>query len=326
MEEKDTEIKPVFKVAAAQLAPVFLDSDATLRKAAERIREAGSSGAELIVFPENFVPTHPIWFSLMHHSSAMQNFFPRLVKNAVMIPSRQTQVLCEAARESRCHVVMGLTEKDTEYTGTLYNTQLFIDDKGRILGKHRKLIPTSTERLVHTGGDGSTLSVFKTRLGEIGGLVCGEHTNPLACFALFSMGEKVHAASWPAFIGEKHQRNKETIDIRTKYYAFAGGVYVVSAAGICDQETISEIEKVSDLKGQANVASMGGHSAIIDPEGRFVSGPAGDREELVYGEVDLEREIVRKGQQDVIGHYNRPDIFSLRINRQKADLVQSAEN
>lgn len=298
-----------FKAAAVQASPVFLEKDATIEKACLLIEEASSNGAELIVFPESFIPGHPLWFKFMSMEEGMRRFYKTLFTNSVAIPSRDTDRLCEAAKKSGCIVVMGLTEKGSRF-GTLYNSQLFIGDDGRILGIHRKIMPTSYERLVHGQGDGSTLGVFETRVGRIGGLICGEHSNMLACFALLAMGEEVHAASWPAFGTKEDEKFKAGIDIRIRYYAYAGKVYVVSSCGVYDDMMINVL-----CDGDSErLSSFGGGSGIVGPDGQYVAGPVFNDETIIYGYIDLERIIDERAHQDITGHYNRFDIFKLIVN------------
>lgn len=188
---------PRFRAAAVQAAPVFLDKEATIEKACRLIKEAADNGANLIVFPEAYIPTYPYWPKEIRGRSPGYRAFVKLFKNSVEIPSRDTDILCEAARKAAAYVVMGLNERDKELKGTLYNTCLFIDKTGRIMGKHRKLMPTYGERCVWGLGDGSDLKVFDTDYGRMGGLICGEHFMTLSRFALFAKGEQIHVAQWP---------------------------------------------------------------------------------------------------------------------------------
>jgi nitrilase len=181
------------KVAAAQLAPVFFDREATVRKACDAIAEAGRNGAALIAFPESFIPGYP-YFAMALSPMNINAHMLRLREQSLVIPSAGTDALCRAARDAGCHVVMGLNEREG---GTLYNGQLFIDAEGRILGRRRKLVPTSHERLVWGRGDGSDFQVHDTPLGRLGGLICYEHSNALFRYALHAQGEQIHVANWP---------------------------------------------------------------------------------------------------------------------------------
>lgn len=303
---------PKIRAAAVQAAPVFLDREATLEKACRLIREAGANGAQLAAFPECFIPAFPHWNSFLSPLEG-RRFFLDLFKNSVEIPSPATETLCRAARDAGVVVVMGLNEKDPGTLGTLYNTQLVIGAEGRILGKHRKLMPTFGERLVHTGGDGSSLRTFPTSFGEVGALICGENTNSLARFALLAQGEKVHVASWPAFASPALEVMRQGIGIRIRYHAFEGKVFVVSSSGVFSQEMVDRI--FTDRQPPPIAVNGGGYSAIVDPAGCYVAGPIEEGECIVYGDLDFEQIIEGKITHDVIGHYNRFDVFRLQVNR-----------
>jgi transcriptional regulator with XRE-family HTH domain len=194
---------PVTKVAAVQAAPVFLDREASVAKACRLIAEAGSAGANLAVFGETWLPGYPMWLDvspgagLWNHQPA-KAIFTRLVANAVEVPGPVTEALGAAAAQAGCAVVMGINERERgRPAGTLYNTIVYLGADGRLLGKHRKLTPTYTERLVWGRGDGSTLKVVDLPQGRVGGLVCWEHWMPLARHAMHVTGEQIHAALWP---------------------------------------------------------------------------------------------------------------------------------
>jgi aliphatic nitrilase len=299
---------PKFKVAAVQAAPVFLDREKTTEKACRLIREAGKEGARVIGFPEAYIPAFTHWFDY-RVARECKGFIKELFKNAVEIPSSTTDALSAAARDANAIVVMGLNERDPGTLGTLYNTQLFIGADGRILGKHRKLVPTWTERLVHAGGDASTLKAFASEVGQVGGLICGENTNSFCRLALLLQGERVHVASWPAFPSNKWQ---DAIDIRTRYYAFEGKCFVVSSTGVFTEEMKELLCPTPEQK--AKVAGTGAFSAIIGPTGAYLAGPDTGGEKILYAEVEPEVIIDEKISHDLTGHYNRFDLFSLVID------------
>jgi len=187
---------PKFKAAAIQAAPIFLDREATVEKACQLIEEAASKGAELIAFPEVFIPAYPYW-NRINRPYEGGKYFRELVKNAVEIPSLSTERLCRCARKANAYVVIGINEKIQETLGTIYNTNLLIDRSGEILGAHRKLVPTFHEKLTWGFGDGHSLRVYNTDCGKLGMLNCGENTNNLARFSLIAQGEQVHVANYP---------------------------------------------------------------------------------------------------------------------------------
>ena len=299
---------PKFKVAAVQAAPVFLDREATTEKACRLIRAAGSEGAKVIGFPECFIPGFPHWFDY-RLARECKGFIKELFKNSVEIPSPVTDSLCQAARDAGATVVMGLNERDPGSMGTLFNTQLFIAPDGRILGKHRKLVPTWTERLVHTGGDASTLKVFNTEGAPLSGLICGENTNSFYRMTLLLQGERIHVASWPAFPGRGRH---DSIEIRTRNYAFEGRCFVISSTGVFSDEMRDLLCVTEEQKKKTS--DTGAFSSIIAPTGDYLAGPDTGGENILYAEVDPEMIIEEKISHDVTGHYNRFDLFTLLVD------------
>ena len=185
------------KVAAAQFTSVFLDRKATTEKACRIIADAGKKKVNLLVFPEAFLPAYPewVWCNPPGKKALTNQVFEDLWQNAVAIPDETTKKLCAAAKKAKVHVVMGVNERNAEgNNATLYNTILYIDDTGAILGTHRKLVPTAAERLVWGSGDGSTLNAFDTSIGKIGGLICWENYMPLARYAMYAAGVQLYAA------------------------------------------------------------------------------------------------------------------------------------
>lgn len=302
------------KGAVVQAAPVFLDRDATVAKACRFIEEAADLGARVIVFPECYVPAFPHWFSFYaaEHPLIMR-FYKELFKNAVVVPSPATDQMGQAAKKAKAYVVIGINEKKANSYGTLYNAFLFFSPDGELLGKHRKLIPTTYERMVHTGGDGSTLDVFDTVYGGLSGLICGENTNPLARFALLAKGEVIHAALWPAFPLAHHSNIIEGIDIRIKAHAYEGRVFVLSSTGVFTEEMKGAMEL--DETARKQFVSDGAHSGIVNPLGQFLVGPDVHGETILYAELDIEEVVAGRYVHDITGHYNRFDVFSLNVNR-----------
>ena len=309
---KDTFAK--IKAAAVQAAPVLLDREATVAKACRLIEEAGDAGAKVIGFPESYIPAHPYWYDFYTLNDPIcSRFNVELFKNAVVIPSPATDALGRAARRAQAYVVMGCAEKDAGSYGTIYNTQITFGPDGRILGKHRKLSPTLGERLVHVGGDGSTLLTYDTPFGGLSGLICGENVNSLARTALLIDGEVVHVASWPAFAVRGHERQAHTMDIRMRYYAFEGRIFVISSAAVWTEEMKDVLELSAEAR--ARFIGEGGHSGILNPIGDYIAGPQDAGETILYADLDLEQVARGKVVQDVTGNYQRFDVFSLRVNR-----------
>lgn len=303
---------PEFKVAAVQASPAFLDTEATVKKACALIEEAGKNGARLVVFPETWIPTYPYWIVSTSESPMVfglqRKAFTRLFKNSVDIPSPATDALCQAARKAGVYVVMGLNERDSEYgRGTIYNTLLYVDKNGRIMGKHRKLIPTGSERTIWGRGDGSYLKVFDTDLGRLGGLICWENHMPLARYTLYSKGEQIHVASWPTGSGG---------EFTSRQIAFEGQCFVISVGAYIDKDLVPDD---FEMKGETmwDFWREDKGSAIVSPGGKYLAGPMPWEEGILYADIDLTKAIGRKYMLDLVGHYSRPDVFKLFVNEEK---------
>lgn len=305
--------QPKLKVAAVQAAPVFLDRDATVEKACRLIAEAGRNGARVIGFPECYIAGYPHYYQTLSTNPLHEHgrWYRRIADNAVEVPGPATARLCEAAAAAGACVVMGINEKDA--AGALFNSQLFIDASGRILGVHRKLIPTLFEKLVYASGDGGSLSVFNTQWGELSGLICGEHTSSLTKFSLIARREKIHVAAWPAFPQDLMTRHQlETVQFRVRQHAHEGKVFVISACGHFSEEMIDAVCRTPEEKKRLRPG--GGCSAIIGVNGEFLAGPLYDEEGIVYADIDLGARIEATLTQDVMGHSSRFDVLSLNFN------------
>ncbi|MFC1857897.1 carbon-nitrogen hydrolase family protein [Thermodesulfobacteriota bacterium] len=298
------------RVAAVQAAPIFLNKDATIEKACRLIAEAADNGAKLIVFPETFIPAYPYWSNPHPEGPPWARTFTKLFKNSVEIPSSDTEILGQAARKAGAYVVMGLNERDSIYGGSLYNTVLFFDDGGRILGKHRKLMPTHHERLYHGFGDGSGLKVYPTGIGKLGGLICYEHQMTLSKYALYAQGEQIHCAVWPGWPGIPKYDNLEIVQTACRQYAFEGQCFVVSACGWIHPDMIPDD---FEFKNEMDCRSRGG-STIITPLGTMLTDPLLDQEGIVYADLKMDLIIKAKAFVDCTGHYTRWDVLSLNFN------------
>jgi aliphatic nitrilase len=291
------------KVAAAQLAPEFLDRDRTVQKACAAIEEAGRNGAQLIAFPEVYLPGYP-YFAIHLPPTAINPYVRTLYREAVQIPSPASEALCAAAARAGCHVVMGLHERRG---GTLYNSQLFISAEGKVLGCRRKLVPTSHERMIWGRGDGSDLCVFSTPLGVIGGLICYEHSNALFRYALQAQGEQIHVANWPGGMPSL----APIIDAAVRHYAFEAQAFVINVSSVLTEAMLAALPgEVRD-----KLAPGGGYSGIIAPRGDWLAGPVLEGEALIYAELDFQLIDSLKAIVDTSGHYARPDVVQLKIDR-----------
>jgi nitrilase len=306
---------PKFTAAAVQAAPVWLDAQATAEKAVSLIKQAAGKGARLIVFPEVFLAGYPYWNWITDPVTGSA-WFERLVRASVFLDGPEMALICEAAAAAKAHIVIGINERSTHSLGALYNTLVFIGPDGRILGRHRKLVPTWAEKLTWTGGDGSSLTVYDTEIGPLGGLACGENTNTLARFSLLAAGELVHAASYISLpVAPADYDMAEAIRIRGQAHSFEGKLFTIVATSTISEAMIAELEGLRPDARQLLERKSSAWSGIIGPDGRALDDGLTDADGIVYGEIDLARCIQPKQMHDIIGHYNRFDIFQLRVDR-----------
>ena len=311
---------PRFRVAAVQAASVMFDREKTIAKAIRFIEEAADKGAAVIGFPELFVPGHTnVWYAAKQSNplKAQAAMFRELVGNSVQVPGEATDRLCAAARRAHACVVIGITEHDALYSGTLYLSQLFISGSGEIMGVHRKLVMTASEKLVYSCGDGSTFNVYDTPHARLSGLNCGEHSHDLFKHALLAMGSQVHVAAWPSFPARLFPPDQgESVQFRARQFAHAGQVFVIQACGVTD---IQNIEACCDSEEEkaAIDADSGGGSAIIGPNGAYLAGPLYRGEGVVVADISLEDALRGRQFQNLMGHYTRWDVVSLNFNRGK---------
>jgi len=307
-----------FKVAAVQATPVFLDREATIDKACELIATAGSEGARLIVFPEAFIPTYPdwVWTIPSGEEGILNELYAELLSNSVTIPSDATDRLCRAAKLANAYVVMGMSERNVEASGaSLYNTLLYIDAQAEILGKHRKLVPTGGERLVWAQGDGSTLQVYDTPLGKLGGLICWENYMPLARYAMYAWGTQIYvAATW-----DRGQPWLSTL----RHIAKEGRVYVIGCCIAMRKDDIPDRYAMKQkFYAEEDEWINIGDSAIVNPEGHFIAGPVRKQEEILYAEIDPRMMQGPKWMLDVAWHYARPDVFQLTVHTDVRKMIR----
>lgn len=306
------ETYPRFRAAAVQAAPVFLDREATIERACNLMMEAGENGAKLVAFPEAFVPGYPYWIWL-DVPSENYGFFQRLFEEAVVIPSPATEKLCRGAREADVYALVGVNEKLPTQMGTMWNTNLLIDNRGNILGKHRKLVPTFAEKMVWSRGDGSGLRVWETELGIIGTLACGNNTHCLYKYALIAQGEQIHIANYPAFNVPGEGDLTRWNLIRTGAHSMEGKLF-----NICSSSTISsqmmEMLCGADEKKREWMKACRSYSSVTNPIGNTLAELI-DEEGIIYAEIDISEMITAKQFHDIIGHYTRMDVVSLNLSR-----------
>ncbi|MDP9932806.1 carbon-nitrogen hydrolase family protein [Variovorax paradoxus] len=306
---------PHFKAAAVQTAPVFLDTDATVEKVVRLINEAADNGAQLVAFPEVFVCGYPYW-SWIGNPIEGSPWFEKLARSAIEIPGPEITKIAQAAARRKINVIIGVNERSRYGIGTIYNTLVTIGEDGRILGRHRKLVPTWAEKLTWTPGDASALRVHQTSIGPLGSLACGENTNTLARFALLAQGELVHVASYISLpVAPPDYDMAEAIKVRAAAHSFEGKLFTIVSCSTVSEEIISCLEADFPQARKLLTRRNSAFSGAIGPDGRVIGQPLIDEEGIYYADIDLSRCIQPRQMHDITGHYNRFDVFDLRVNR-----------
>lgn len=313
--------KEKFGIAAIQASPVFMDLDATIEKACTLIKKAAKKGAELVVFPEAFVPGYPdwIWHIPPGDMALNQDLYAKLLEQSVTIGSAETDRLCKAAKKAGIYVVIGMNEKNSQASGgSIYNTLLFIDPEGNIFGHHQKLVPTAPERTIWAYGDASTVSVYETELCKVGGLICWENYMPLVRYALYAEGIEVYLA--PTY------DEGQTWNASMRHIAKEGRCFVSGCCMVLKKEDV--LKKFPEL--EPYYRSVGkyineGNSVIVDPNGEIMAGPLQAKEGILYAEVDLHMLRASKWNLDVAGHYARPDAFELTVRKRAAPIIRDED-
>lgn len=313
-----------FKAAAVQAAPVFLDTDATVDKVVALIGEAAANGARLVAFPEVFVAGYPYWSWIMNPIEG-SSWFERLARSAIEIPGPEISKIAQAAARHQVNVVVGVNERNRHGIGTIYNTVVTIADDGRIIGRHRKLVPTWAEKLTWAPGDASGLRVHQTSIGPLGALACGENTNTLARFSLLAQGELVHVASYIALpVAPADYDMAEAIKVRAAAHCFEGKVFTIVSCSTVSEEIIRAMEASHPQARALLERRNSAFSGVLGPDGRVIGQPLIDEEGIVYADIDLSRCLQPRQMHDITGHYNRFDIFDLNVNRKPLQAASFA--
>jgi nitrilase len=309
---------PQVKVAVVQAAPVLFNREATVAKACRLVQEAAARKPGLILFPEAFIPAYPRGLSFGNvvgsRTPAGRRTWEKYWANSIEVPGPDTEILGAAARDAQAYLAVGVIERDSQFSrGTLFCTLLYFGPDGQLLGKHRKLKPTAGERLIWGEGDGSTLPVFSTPFGKLGGLICWENYMPLARTAMYAKGVEVYLAptadardSWHATL---------------RHIACEGRCFVLGCNQFVTKDMYPpDLEGIEDLAGQPEVLCRGG-SAVISPLGEVLAGPLYGEEGVLFADLDLGEVARGKVDFDAVGHYARPDVFQLTVNERPAPPV-----
>lgn len=322
---------PTFKAAACHAAPVFLDSARTIDKALNLIEEAANNGASLVAFPESFVPGFPIWAAL-RAPIVNHEFFFALAREALRVNGPEIGRVRAAARRHGIHVSLGFTEGTEASVGCLWNSNVLIGPDGAILNLHRKLVPTFYEKLIWANGDARGLRVVQTEIGRIGMLICGENTNPLSRFALMAEGEQVHISTYPPCWPTRPPAEggaydlRRAIEIRAGAHAFEAKVFNIVSSAFLDQTLKDKVAMEDKAVLETIERSPRSVSMVLDPTGSMIGEPLSESEGIVYAEIDTSLSIEPKQFHDVVGYYNRFDIFDLRVDRSRRDPARFVES
>ncbi len=300
-------------IVAVVQAEVAADAQSGLESTAKLAREASAAGAQLIVFPETWIPGYPAWLDVSRDAALWDHppvkaVYARIADNSIAVPGPTFDALVEIAREVGATLVVGISERvgSGAGRGTLYNTLLTIGPDGQLLNHHRKLMATYTERLIWGSGDAEGLRVVDTPVGRVGGLICWEHWMPLARQVLHEAGEDIHVAVWPT-VKDIHQ-------VASRHYAFEGRCYVLAAGGLMRASALPpELEPHPDRIAHPDQLILRGGSAIIGPDGEYVVEPVYDQPCVLTAELDLGRIREESMTLDVTGHYHRPELFEFRL-------------
>ena len=322
---------PVSKVCLAHVSSEFFDVDKTVDKIISVIREASKNGANIVVFSEAFLPGFPVWAAL---KSPTQNnhFFKTVAQNSIYLDGPEISQICKVASELQIMVSLGFNELSQQSLGCIWNSNIIISDKGEILSHHRKIAPTFFEKLVWAPGDGAGLQVHETVIGKLGVLICGENTNPLARYSLLAQGEQIHISTYPPVwpthypFSDDNYDLRSAIEIRAKAHSFEGKLFNLVCAGFLDQNSIKILSNQDSEIAEYLEKIPNGISMITGPNGETVSDVLQDDEGLLYGEIDISECVIPKQYHDVVGGYQRFDIFNLTVNKTPQNPIKFNDN
>lgn len=316
-----TRLQSQFRVAAVQAAPAFMDLSGGITKTIALIGEAANAGAHLVAFPECWLPGYP-WYIWLGAPAWWMKFVQRYFDNTMTASGPEMATIAAAARKHNIMVALGYSERSS---GSLYISQMLIDADGEAVARRRKLKPTHMERTVFGEGGGADLNVHDTRLGRIGMLCCWEHLQPLTRYALFSMNEQLHIGAWPSFSmynGIAHALGPTVNNAASLMYAVEGQCYVVAPCATISDEMVDTLCETEDQRQL--IKAGGGHAKIYAPDGQSIGNILAETEEgLVLADIDLKMIALAKATADPAGHYARPDVTRLLLNRDAATPVET---
>lgn len=318
---------PKVAVAAVNAAPVFLDLQASLDKVDDLIGTAASDGAQLVVFGEAFLAGFPIWNAVLPPID-QHEWHERLVAESIVVPSPHTERLGGIARTHGVTLSIGINERNPDSLGQIWNSNLVFDPSGRLVNHRRKLVATWYERLTWSHGDAHDLRPVDLGGWHLGALICGENTNTLARFALLAQGERLHIATYPPawpYDGRSEDFDydlAEFIRLRSAAHAFEGKVFVVVAATTLDKTAVDAVAG-GDARIEKALTATPPAAMVIGPGGQVVAGPLTQAEGILHAEVDLQQEVIAKQAHDIVGTYNRADIFQLSVDMRRPAIMRA---
>lgn len=298
------------RVAAVQAEPVFLDLDATTKLACELIKQASEQKADLIAFPEAFIPTFPNWYESIGEGQMSRELDKRLFLNSVEVPGEHIQAIADACKLGSINAVVGINERINGTTGTMHNTHVHINREGTIVSKHQKYVATTGERQVHGPGKTGHLNSFKTDFGVVSGLICGENSNPLGMYAAAVNYPVVHVASWPSYFADYFPMH-HAIHTASAGLAYSLKCFAVNAVSRISEAYIEEVAQTTEQREfLTEQRALKKGALILNPLGQVIAQGCGSDDDLLYADLDLSDVIIPKMFIDPAGHYNRPELFA----------------
>jgi len=307
-------------VTAVHAASVTLDKAATTAKACRLIEQAASAGSRFVVFPESFLPGFPLWNALIRPIDG-HAMFRRFAENSIRIDGTELREIADAAARHRIIVSIGISEVSAHSEGCLWNSNILISERGELLNHHRKLVPTSYEKLSWSAGDGAGLQVVATNIGRIGSLICGENNNPLSRYTLMAQGEQIHTANYPPVwpfrnpLGAARYDLSDAIRVRAAAHSFEAKTFTIVSAGFLDEASLAVLADGDEESEAILKACPRSCSMIVGPDGSLRSELRSEEEGMVHAEIDVSEVLEHKQHHDMAGYYNRMDIYALHVQR-----------